>query len=78
MLITQNLCSKGGKFVACVLSPPEKLPDGITTNFMNALTILHNDISQLVWGDYVPKALEQGKLQAKPDPRKCSYPRFVR
>lgn len=60
--------SKGGKFVATVLHPPEKLPEGISAKWLFALSIMKNDVSKAVWIDYLPEALKQGKLQAKPDP----------
>ncbi len=33
-----------------------------------ATTIVKTEVGPAVWRDYVPKALEEGKLQAKPDP----------
>ena len=60
--------SKGGKHVACVLQPPEKLAEGVTSKWFYALNILKTDTSKAVWIDYLPEALKQGKIQAKPDP----------
>ena len=60
-------CSNGSKFIACVLPPPEKLPGGCTSKMFYALDILHNGVAEDVWVKYVPEALRQGKLQAKPE-----------
>lgn len=61
-------CSKGVKFVAAVLTPPENLPGGVPAKMLFALTIIKNDVSKAVWIDYLPGALKQGKLLPKPDP----------
>lgn len=33
-----------------------------------ALTIVQNEVSDNVWGSYVPQALANGTLKCKPDP----------
>lgn len=59
----------GGKIVT-VLPPPEGLPEGVTAVGAIAITIatVEKEVGQAVWGKYVPAALANGSLQAKPDP----------
>lgn len=59
----------GNKFVSTVLPPPEKgLPEGVTAKGLFALSISGNDVGQAVWGKFVPQALADGSLKAKPEP----------
>ncbi|GAA6033726.1 hypothetical protein JCM8097_004400 [Rhodosporidiobolus ruineniae] len=63
----------GKKFVATTLpfAAPEKLAEGVKTDQVKAiLTILDKagTLAKSIYHDYVPSALANGSLQAKPDP----------
>ncbi|GAA6044223.1 hypothetical protein JCM8097_005274 [Rhodosporidiobolus ruineniae] len=63
---------KGGKkFIATTLPPPEKLPEGVKAAGVFAIAIVTQEngaVARAVYHDYVPAALANGSLQAKPDP----------
>lgn len=61
----------GGGMVVCTLPPPESgLPDNVKAAGLFALTIAtdQKEVGDAVWRRYVPGALADGRLQAKPDP----------
>lgn len=60
----------GGGIVVTVLPPPEGLPENVKALGVFAITVAteHKDVGDAVWRKFVPQALAQGKLQAKPDP----------
>ena len=50
-------------------APPEEgLPKTVRVKSVFAVSILFNEVGPAVWGDYMPEALEKGKLIPKPDP----------
>jgi NADPH-dependent curcumin reductase CurA len=59
----------GGRY-GTVMPEPKGLPEGIEGAFVFAPSVALADryVGEAVWGQYVPKALEEGKLKAKPDP----------
>jgi NADPH:quinone reductase-like Zn-dependent oxidoreductase len=62
---------KGNKFVAVTAPPPppsDKVPDGVKCKFFLASSIQHNEVSEVIYGDFFPKALEAGAYQCVPDP----------
>lgn len=61
----------GGGMVVGTLPPPEKgLPDNVQAQGLFAVTIAtdEKEVGDAVWRKYVPEALADGRLQAKPDP----------
>lgn len=58
--------SKGGKFIAATLYPPEKLPEGVSGKFIWALNVLQNAVSPAVWKAFLPEALAKGILKPAP------------
>lgn len=58
----------GRKFVATMMPPPAPLPEGVAFNSVYALSVAGNEVGKVVWGQYVPQALANGTLKAKPDP----------
>lgn len=66
--ITEKL---GGGMVVGTLPPPDKgLPESVKVQGMFAITVAteHKEVGDAVWTRYVPEALADGRLQAKPDP----------
>ncbi|KAI9723547.1 MAG: hypothetical protein M1828_004143 [Chrysothrix sp. TS-e1954] len=61
--------SKGEKFISSVLGPPDdgNLEGGVTAKWCRAFEIRGTEAGDKIWGDYVPKALEQGKLKCLPE-----------
>jgi len=61
---------EGKGLVASVLDPPGDLPDGIEAKSFISLAIFYNhpEIGKAVWKNFVPEALENGRLKTKPDP----------
>ncbi|KAF2657225.1 GroES-like protein [Lophiostoma macrostomum CBS 122681] len=59
----------GGRY-GSVMPEPKGLPEGIEGAFVFAPSVATQDryVGEAVWEQYVPKALEEGKLKAKPDP----------
>lgn len=55
----------GGGILATTLPPPKELPGGIKAG--NVFAINHEVLDPL-WANYIPQALEQGKLKAVPEP----------
>ncbi|KAL1984922.1 hypothetical protein VTN96DRAFT_8581 [Rasamsonia emersonii] len=60
--------SHGKKAVASVLQPPAKLPQGVTAKYILAYTIKDNETSRVIFNEFLPKALAEGKYQAAPEP----------
>ena len=61
----------GGSMVVGTLPPPSSgLSDGVKAQGLYALTIAtaQKEVGEAIWGNYVPKALADRTLQAKPDP----------
>jgi NADPH:quinone reductase-like Zn-dependent oxidoreductase len=60
--------SKGAKFIAMALPYDGKLPEGIETKFVFATTIKDNEVSKVIFEDYLPQALLQHQYQCSPRP----------
>ncbi|KAI4236849.1 MAG: hypothetical protein L6R40_006038 [Gallowayella cf. fulva] len=58
---------QGNKFVSTVRNPPENLPDGVKAKFVFSKDIKDNEVSKVIYEDYLPQALAQGKYVAAPD-----------
>ena len=61
------LQSEGVRFIAACRHPPENVPDGISIKMMFASTLKDNEVSKVVYEDFLPKALAEGKYIAAPD-----------
>ncbi|POY70580.1 hypothetical protein BMF94_6495 [Rhodotorula taiwanensis] len=62
---------QGKLYVATTLPPPEKLEGGVKAGGVFAIDILSKDdarVAKSVYLDFVPRALANGSLKAKPDP----------
>ncbi|KAL2867723.1 zinc-binding alcohol dehydrogenase family protein [Aspergillus lucknowensis] len=58
---------EGNKVVASV-DELEDLPLGVTGVDVQAVAIRENDVSEMIYGDYLPKALAAGKYLTAPEP----------
>ncbi|KAH7139698.1 putative quinone oxidoreductase [Dactylonectria estremocensis] len=58
------LAKLGGGHLACVHPPPENVPDNVKVGMIYAV----DDAATPVWKDYVPVALQEGKLKCLPPP----------
>ncbi|KIW09310.1 uncharacterized protein PV09_00225 [Verruconis gallopava] len=74
---TRHICATvleqfGGGFIASTLGMEndERLPENVNAGycFAPAIYTKEPEIAKAVWGEYVPKALENGSLKCKPDP----------
>ncbi|KAG8532918.1 uncharacterized protein KY384_002796 [Bacidia gigantensis] len=62
--------SKGNKFLATASLPkPEILPEGVKVEFVQSTNIRDTEVSKVVFEDFLPEALAQGKFVAAPEPR---------
>ena len=61
--------SEGDKFVSMILPVPEKLPSGVGAKFIFASDIKDNEVSKVIFEDFLPRALAEGKYIAAPDPQ---------
>ncbi|KAL2825781.1 chaperonin 10-like protein [Aspergillus cavernicola] len=59
---------EGKKVFVCVDEVPEALPAGVTGVYIQAVDIRENEVSEMIYGDYLPKALAAGKYKAAPEP----------
>lgn len=61
----------GGGIVATVIPPPEGLPSSVKASSVFAVTIFTKDtaVGDAIYRDFIPTALRDGRLQAKPDPK---------
>jgi len=60
--------TEGNKFVVFALPPPDKLPEGISAKFVFGSTLKNNEVSGVIFEDFLPKALAQGKYVCAPEP----------
>ena len=60
--------SEGKKFVAMAVHPPENLMEGVGTKFIFGSDLKDNEVSKVVYEDFLPKALEEGTYITAPDP----------
>lgn len=58
----------GSKFVSMCLPPPEKLPEGVSAKFVFGNSLKDNEVGAVIYQDFLPKALAQGKYVAAPEP----------
>ena len=63
------LTTKGSKFVAEVMHPPENIPEGISTKFIFGSDLKDNEVGKVIFEDFLPHALAEGKYFAAPDPQ---------
>lgn len=60
--------SKGAKFVAMALQFDGQVPEGVKTKFVFATTIKDNEVSKIIYQDFLPLALAEKKYQIAPKP----------
>lgn len=60
--------SSGNKFIAASQPPPEKMPESVQSKFILGADLRHTEVSKVVYEDFLPQALAQGKFIAAPDP----------
>jgi hypothetical protein len=60
--------SNGTKFVAMASPVPENLPEGVKAKFIMGDDLKDNEVSNIVYGEFLPKALAEGKYVAAPEP----------
>ena len=62
--------SHGDKFVSSVLGMPEgeKMPDGVRWKRIFAATINGNEVGRIIYEDFLPGALAEGRFVAAPEP----------
>ncbi|GAA6019036.1 hypothetical protein JCM10207_006295 [Rhodosporidiobolus poonsookiae] len=61
----------GRQFIATTLPPPKDLPEGVKAAGVLAPNVVSRNnaaIAKAIYHDFVPRALETGALQAKPEP----------
>ena len=60
----------GNKFIACAMPiVPDKVPQGLSAKFINASAVAApNEVGQLIWTEFLPAALAQGKYKCLPEP----------
>ncbi|KAL4916385.1 chaperonin 10-like protein [Aspergillus aurantiobrunneus] len=59
---------QGRKVIASVDEVPENLPAGVSGIEVQAVDIRENEVSGMVYGEYLPRALAAGKYQTAPEP----------
>ena len=61
----------GTKFVASAIPPPppEELPKGVGVKFAQATAIKNNDVGDVIYRDFLPKALAAGDFKVAPEPQ---------
>jgi NADPH:quinone reductase and related Zn-dependent oxidoreductases len=58
-----------GKKVVITTNPSSQIESGdVRVQFVLALAIKDSEISKIIYGDFLPKALEKGKLVPAPEP----------
>ena len=62
------LKTSGGKFIALCMRPPEKIPNGISCKFIFCSDLKDNEVSKVIFDDFLPRTLAEGKFVAVPDP----------
>ena len=60
--------SEGKKFVAMAVRPPENLMEGVETKFIFGSDLKDNEVSKVIYEDFLPKTLEEGTYITAPDP----------
>ena len=59
--------AKGNKFVAMAMHYDGAVPDGVESKFIMG-SDSDNEVGAVVYADYLPKALAEGKFVAAPEP----------
>lgn len=65
--------SKGAKFVAASRRPPNDMPDGISSKFIIGSSLRDDEVSKIIYEDFLPQALADGKFIAAPNPHVVGY-----
>ena len=60
--------SDGTKFVALAMRYEGKLPDGVEAKFILGNSLKDNELGEKIFGDFLPKALEEGTYLYAPEP----------
>ena len=60
--------SQGAKFVAMTMFVPENLPSGVGAKFISGTDLKDNEVSKVIYVDFLPQVLAEGKYIAAPDP----------
>ena len=60
--------SDGDKFVAMCLPPPWEVPAGVEAKFVFGGTLKDNEVGSIIYEQFLPKALAEGKFMAAPEP----------
>ncbi|MCJ1390244.1 hypothetical protein MMC18_003102 [Xylographa bjoerkii] len=59
----------GNKFIATCMHPPENLaPESISFKFIFGSSLRNNEVSKVIFEDFLPQAMAKGKFVAAPDP----------
>lgn len=61
--------SNSDKFVSMALSVTEKLPSGVGAKFIYTSNLKDSEASQVIFEEFLPRALVNGKYIAAPDPQ---------
>ena len=61
--------SDGLKFVSMTLLVPDKLLSGVGAKFIFASDLKDSEVSKVIFENFLPKALAEGKYVAAPDPQ---------
>ena len=59
---------EGNRFIAIAWPLPEKIPDSVHTKSIFASDIKDNEVSKVIYEDFLPRAPAEGKYIAVPDP----------
>ena len=62
------LKTNGGKFIAACMQPPENVPEGVSTKFIFGASLKDNEVGKVIYDDFLPRALAEGKFVPAPDP----------
>ncbi|OZJ02103.1 hypothetical protein BZG36_05288 [Bifiguratus adelaidae] len=60
--------SQGNKFISTARKVSEDLPGGVKTKWIWLFEFHNDEISKIIYEDYLPKALAEGKFVPAPDP----------
>lgn len=59
--------SEGTKFVSMTMPVPKDLPSGVEAKFIMGTSLKDNELSKIIYEDFLPKALTEGQFIAAPD-----------
>ena len=63
------LKTNGAKFIAACRLPPQNVPDGISFKLILGSALKDSEVSKVIFDDFLPQALAEGKFVAAPDPQ---------